>query len=458
MKNMMKKIGLASALLLASTVVAQAATAISLDELLQQVKSGRVTDAAENKARLDQFRADRAAQTRALNAEKAEQARQERLSAQMERQFEVNDERIIVLEKQFQDRLGGLKELFGVLQQASGDARGNFEASLTQVQYPERTDFLLEFAQKMGQSNRLASLEEIERLWFELQREMTETGKVVTFDTNVVDSSGVEAVREVTRIGAFNVVSDGKYLEFVPETGRLVELQRQPQSRYTSRIGDLTGSSSGLSPVGLDPTRGQLLGLLVQSPSLTERIAQGKTVGYVIISLGIFGLLMALYRLLTLAAVGAKVSKQSKNLDNPTANNPLGRILGVSKDGGSTDIETMELRLGEAILRETPKLNAMLPLLKIIAVVAPLLGLLGTVTGMIVTFQAITLYGAGDPKLMAGGISTALVTTVLGLCVAIPMVFLHTLVASRAKRLTQILQEEAAGMLAERAEGQHSGS
>ena len=425
------------------------------DELLQQVKSGRVTDAAENKARLDEFRANRAAQTTALRNERAEQQRQEQLSAQMEKQFEVNDERIIVLEKQFQDRLGGLKELFGVLQQASGDARGNFEASLTQVQFPDRTDFLLEFAQKMGQSNKLASLEEIERLWFELQREMTETGKVSTFNTSVVDASGVEAIREVTRIGAFNVVSDGKYLEFVPETGRLVELQRQPQTRYTGRIGDLTGASSGQHAIGLDPTRGQLLSLLVQSPSLMERIAQGKTVGYVIISLGIFGLLMAIWRLLFLASVGAKISRQSKNLNNPTADNPLGRVLGVG--GGGTDIETMELKLGEAILRETPKLNAMLPLLKIIAVVAPLLGLLGTVTGMIVTFQAITLYGAGDPKLMAGGISTALVTTVLGLCVAIPMVFLHTLVNSRAKRMTQILQEEAAGMLAERAEGSGSG-
>ena len=457
MITLLKKIGLASTLLLASTVVAQAATAISLDELLQQVKSGRVTDAAESKARLDAFRANRAEQTRSLNAEKAEQARQERLSAQMEQQFEVNDQRIIVLEKQFQDRLGGLKELFGVLQQASGDARGNFEASLTQVQFPERTDFLLEFAQKMGQSNRLASLEEIERLWFELQREMTESGKVSTFNTSVVDASGVESMREVTRIGAFNVVSDGKYLEYVPETGRLVELQRQPQSRYLSRIADLADSTSGLSPIGLDPTRGQLLSLLVQSPSLMERIAQGKTVGYVIISLGIFGLLMALWRLLVLAAVGAKVSKQTKNLGNPTADNPLGRVLGVAGDG-SLDIETMELKLGESILRETPKLNSMLPLLKIIAVVAPLLGLLGTVTGMIVTFQAITLYGAGDPKLMAGGISTALVTTVLGLVVAIPMVFLHTLVNSRAKRMTQILQEEAAGMLAERAEGSRSGA
>ncbi|MCW8925915.1 MAG: MotA/TolQ/ExbB proton channel family protein [Xanthomonadales bacterium] len=453
MMSLIKKIGLASGLLLACTVSAQAATAVSLDELLAQVKTGRVSDAAENQARLDEFRANRSEQTRRLNAEKAEQKRQEDLSARLEKQFEDNDVRIINLEKAFQERLGGLKELFGVLQQAAGDARGNFENSITNVQFTERNDFLLALAKKMGSSNRLATMEEIERLWFELQREMTESGKVTTFMTNVVNTSGVEQQQEVTRIGTFNVVSGEKYLEYVPETGRLVELQRQPQSRYTNRIEPLASATSGLHPIGLDPTRGQLLGLLVQSPSLTERIAQGKTVGYVIIVIGIIGVLIAIWRVLALSAIGAKVNRQMKHFDQPKDSNPLGRVLMVAKETEGSDIETVELRLGEAILRETPKLNSMLPLLKIISVVAPLLGLLGTVTGMIVTFQAITLYGAGDPKLMAGGISTALVTTVLGLCVAIPTVFLHTLVSSRARRLTQILQEEAAGMLAERAEG-----
>ncbi len=456
MISIIKKIGLASGLMLAITLSAHAATAISLDELLQQVKSGRVADAAENKARLDEFRANRAQQSKLLNDEKAEQKRQEELSVKMEGQFNDNDAQILVLEQAFQQRLGGLKELFGVLQQASGDARGQFEGSLTQVQFPERTEFLLEFAKKMGQSNRLASLEEIERLWFELQREMTETGKVVTFKTKVVNSLGEENEQDVTRIGAFNVVSEGKYLEYIPETQRLVELQRQPPSRYTDRIEDLVDATEGEWPIGIDPTRGQLLSLLVQSPNLQERIAQGGTVGYVIIVLGVIGVLIAIWRLLVLSAVGAKVNSQVKNLGQPNTNNPLGRVLKVGKDSTGSDIETVELKLGEAILRETPKFNSMLPLLKIISVVAPLLGLLGTVTGMIVTFQAITLYGAGDPKLMAGGISTALVTTVLGLVVAIPTVFMHTLVSSRARRLTQILQEEAAGMLAELAEGQES--
>ena len=436
---------------------AYAAQAVNLDELLQQVRTGRVKDADDAAARVEAFRRDRANQTRLLNEMRAEQTRQEQLSVRLERTFEQQDEQIIELELALQERLGDLKELFGVLQQASGDAIGLFSDSITQVQFPERSEFLTEFATKMGNTNRMASLEEIERLWFEMQREMTETGKVVSFPTVVVGADGEEETRTVTRIGAFNMISDGKYLEYVSETNRLLELQRQPQNRYLSRIEDLEGASSGLHPVGIDPTRGQLLSLLVQSPSLGERIAQGKQVGYVIIVLGIIGVAIAIWRLLVLTTIGAKVNAQIKNPDQP-GDNPLGRVFKVYNEHPGTDVESLELRLGEAILKEMPKLNAMLPLLKIISVVAPLLGLLGTVTGMIVTFQAITLYGAGDPKLMAGGISTALVTTVLGLVVAIPTVFLHTLVASRARRVSQILQEEAAGILAERAEGQLSHS
>ena len=440
---------------LAVAVPSFAAEAVDLDELLEQVSQGRVRDAAEAQERIARFRQERANQQRLLQEARNEQAAEERRSEQLEQTFEINDVEIIELERALQERLGDLRELFGVLQQGAGDAIGQFSTSITQVQFGDRSKFLTEFAAKMGQTNRMASLDEIERLWFELQREMTESGKVVKFSANVVGADGEEAVTEVTRIGVFNAVANGKYLEYIEETGRLVELQRQPQKRYTSRIEDLESATSGLHPVGLDPTRGQLLGLLVQSPSLGERIAQGREVGYVIIAIGAIGVAIAIWRLLALFAIGAQVRAQIGKPDQP-GNNPLGRVFKVYTDNRSSDVESLELKLGEAILRETPDLNKMLPVLKIISVVAPLLGLLGTVTGMIVTFQAITLYGAGDPKLMAGGISTALVTTVLGLVVAIPMVFLHTLVASRARRLTQILQEEAAGILAEQAEGRVS--
>ena len=442
-----------AALALAVTAPVFAAEPVDLDQLLQQVAEGRVKDAEEARARLEAFRNDRANQQRLLNEMRQEKTRQEQLSTQLEARFDQNDQQLIELEAQLNEALGDLKELFGVLQQAAGDGIGQMGASITQAQFPDRLEWMSEFAAKMGQTNRMASLEEIERLWFELQREMVETGKVASFPTTVVTSEGEEVQRDVVRIGAFNLVSDGKYLEYVPETSHVVELRRQPQARYTNRIPKLEEAQTGLQPIGLDPTRGQLLGLLVESPSLGERIAQGKEVGYVIIALGIIGILIALWRLVVLAGVGAKVNAQIKNPSQP-GNNPLGRVLKVYQDNREDDVEALELRLGEAILRETPKLNAWLPALKIISVVAPLLGLLGTVTGMIVTFQAITLFGAGDPKLMAGGISQALVTTVLGLVVAIPTVFLHTLVSSRARRVTQILQEESAGILAEQAETQ----
>jgi len=453
MINKFSKAALIACLAFGLGNTAYAAQAVSMEELLEQVKQGRVKDAAENKARIEEFQRNRARQQQMLADVRAEQKRQEQRSQQLEDTFEANDGQIIDLERALQDRLGDLKELFGVLQQAAGDARGNFDSSLTQIQFPDRTEWLTSFAQKMGQTNRMPSMEEIERIWYELQREMTESGKVLSVPTTVINAQGEEEQRVVTRVGLFNAVSDGKYLEYIPETGRLVELQRQPQSRYTGRAGDLESADSGLHSFGIDPTRGQLLGLLVQSPSLMERIAQGKIVGYVIISLGIVGLLIALWRLLALSATAAACNRQAKNLEQ-AGNNPLGRVIKVALDNPGVDVEGLELKLGEAILKETPKFTAWLSFLKIISVVAPLLGLLGTVTGMIITFQAITLYGAGDPKLMAGGISTALVTTVLGLVVAIPMVFLHTLVQSRSRRLTQILQEESAGMLSERAERQ----
>jgi biopolymer transport protein ExbB len=443
------------AISLVVTAPVMAAEPVNLDELLEQDSTGRVKDAEAAAALIDAFLRDRPNQQRLLNEMRQEKTRQEQLSARLENTFEVNDAEIIVLEDQLTERLGDLKELFGVLQQAAGDAIGQMSTSITQTQHPDRLEWMTQFATKMGQTNRMASLEEIERLWFEIQNEMTQTSKVSRFQTTVVGADGEESMQEVVRIGAFNLVSDGKYLEFIPETGRVLELQRQPQARYTNRLGDLQNATTGLHAVGLDPTRGQLLGLLVQSPSLGERIAQGKQVGYVIIALGIVGVAIALWRLIALSSISAKVRSQIKN-PKQSGNNPLGRVLKVYHEHEGADVEALELKLGESILRETPKFNAMLPLLKIISVVAPLLGLLGTVTGMIVTFQAITLYGAGDPKLMAGGISTALVTTVLGLVVAIPTVFLHTLVASRARRLTQILHEEAAGILAEVAEEQLS--
>jgi biopolymer transport protein ExbB len=426
--------------------------AMSMNELLRQVEQGRVTDNKENKAREARFAQSKTEQQKLLNEAKREKGAAENRSQELESGFEANDKQITELTATLNARLGSLKELFGVMQQVSGDAQVRFENSLTNIQYPDRGVFLEALAKKIGSSAKLPSLEEIERLWFELQREMTESGRVVRIPTDVISVDGQTSQIDVVRIGTFNIITDGKYLKFEPVTGNVSELPRQPeQGRFVNSTGDLFNAQGGMVRFGLDPTRGGVLASLIQVPNLQERVQQGGLVGYLIIAIGIIGLLIALERMVVLGLASRKVTTQLASSE-ARKDNALGRVLSVHDDNKSADTETLELKLSEAIFKETPALNRGLLFLKIISVVAPLMGLLGTVTGMIKTFQSITLYGTGDPKLMAGGISQALVTTVLGLCVAIPMVLLHTLVSGRSRRIVQVLQEQSAGIIATHAE------
>jgi biopolymer transport protein ExbB len=432
-----------------------APAARSLDELLKLVEQGRARDSEELRRREREFESQRAEQERLLREARQRQQNLERTSEQMERNFEANEREISTLNQQLNESLGELKELFGIVQLVAGDAASQFDNSLTSIQYPGRKEWLLDLSERMGQSARIARVEELERLWFELQREATELGKVVRMPLEVVSTDGNRETRQVVRVGAFNIVSDGKYLNYEPATGTVSELVRQPdQRRFISSTSDLLKGQDGFVPFGLDVTRGQILSLLIQQPNLRERIAQGAEIGYLIIGLGILGLLLAAERLVTLSVMSRKVSAQLKDPE-PREDNPLGRVLKVYADNKHVDMETLELKLSEAIIKETPRLQRFLLFLKIISVVAPLMGLLGTVTGMIQTFQAITLFGTGDPTLMAGGISQALVTTVLGLTVAIPIVLLHTVVSGRSRRIINVLQEQSAGIVAQHSESEN---
>ena len=421
----------------------------NLDELLKMVQDGRTTDQAVNRQREADFRAARDQQEQMLTTARRQLRDAERRSEQLENDYNANDLRIVDVTEQLDRRLGSMKELFGVLQQVTGDTKGLLDNSVTSAQFPDRGRFLLELNGKLASDSALPTIEEIEQLWFLLQQEMTETGKVVKFPAKVIAVDGREIQEDVVRVGGFNIVSRAGYLQYTPETGNLSELSRQPQGRFTKTATALLDAQQGSVAFGIDPTRGQILATYLDRPSLTERIAQGGLVGYVIIGLGIVGLLLALERLVSLSLISSKVSAQLKS-ESPNQNNPLGRVLQVAEEQDTNDVETLELKLGEAVFREMPGLTRSLMFIKIISVVSPLLGLLGTVTGMIVTFQAITLFGTGDPKLMAGGISQALVTTVLGLTVAIPIVLLHTLVSGRSKRILHVLQEQSAGIVASR--------
>ncbi|ARN73681.1 MotA/TolQ/ExbB proton channel family protein [Oceanicoccus sagamiensis] len=454
--SLIKSAVVASVLAIASSTV-MAQDARSLDQLLNFVKQGQATEAKENKAREARFKNAKNRQAQLLAEAKVMRKNEEDRSARLENTFEQNELKVAEKQRQLKERLGTLTELFGHLTSTAGDLRSSFGNSLISAQYPGRDEFLDELIAKMSGAEQLPSIEEIERLWFEIQREMTESGKVVSFTAEVAKPGGEKESRTVVRVGTFNVISDeGRYLQYIAETNTLAELARQPSGAYIGWASDLAGSTSGKVPFGADPTGpsgGSFLAALINSPTIEERWHQGGNVGYAITAVGALAFLLAIWRLIVLAAMSSKVSAQLKS-DKANTNNPLGRVLMVHEQNPTMDTETLELKLSEAVMKEVPKIEFGLNLLKIIAAVAPLMGLLGTVTGMIITFQAITIFGAGDPKAMAGGISGALVTTVLGLLVAIPTVLLHTVTNGQAKKVIHVLDEQSTGIIAEHTEAQ----
>jgi biopolymer transport protein ExbB len=428
--------------------------ATSIDELLQMVRGAKISETKEHRQREKSFKAAKSEQQSLLTKVKSEKDSQERKSEQLEKSFANNDLKIKALEEQLQNRLGTLKELFGHLTSAAGDVVSRMDQSIVSAQIPDRSKPIEALIKKMSNNTRLPSIEEIELLWFEINREMIEAGKTVRFNSEYIRANGEKVTGEILRVGNFNLMSNGEYLSYSPKDKIISALPRQPASRYTSEAAELQTATSGYLKIGIDPTGpsgGGLLKALIDTPTLVEKWHQGGEIGYIISAIGVVAILLALWRFIVLFGVSSKVNTQLK-ATSANDNNPLGRVLLVGEKNANLDAESMELKLHESILKERPKIEFGLSLLKIIAMVAPLGGLLGTVTGMIVVFQQITIFGAGDPKMMAGGISQALVTTVLGLVVAIPTVLMHTWVNGYAQRILHILDEQSLGIIADRVE------
>ena len=442
----------------------------SLDELLKNVEERRVLESREHVQREREFRNRKDQQAKMLADARAERRRQESRSSRLDAKFNENQLKIAQEQQQYADRLGNLSELFGVVQQVAGDTRAKFQASLISGQFPDRGDWLDGLAAKMGKATQLATIEDMEHLWFNLQQEMTESARVTRFTGKVNMKSGESVETEMVRVGSFAIIDENGYVNYDINLGTLVELGRQPEAQFAATADDLFESEGELVPFAVDPTRGSLLSLFVEKKTLAEMVGtpfggfaknqcympfcngQGGYPGSIIIIVGIIGVVMAIERLVVLTMVGAKVKNQRATPGEPSEDNPLGRVIKVHHDNREVDTETLSLKLGEAILAEMPALTRSISIIQVISVVAPLMGLLGTVIGMIETFQSITLFGAGDPKTMASGISTALMTTVLGLCVAIPTTLLHAVVQQRSRSIVHVLEEQAEGVVAMHAE------
>lgn len=452
MKKIIKSVLTAGSLaLMASTVQAQSAA--TLDQLLDEVKKNRVSEARINSQREAEFqsaRADKQALLRKAQSDlRAERARGDRLA----KSFADNEVKLTEKTAELDQATGDLGEMFGVVRQAAAEAYGRISTSIVSAEFPGRAAFL----QRMSEEAKgLPNIKELEDMWFALQTEMTESGKVSRFQTEVVLLDGGTAQQDVVRVGTFNLVGDQGYLEYDTLNEQVQPLGRQPDAFQADSATNLLSSTSGVQPFYVDPSRGVILGLLKGKATMSERYHAGGVVGYVITAMLALGLLIGLYKVITLTLVSGKIRSQLNNTANPSDSNPLGRILKVYHDNKTADAENLELKLDEAILRELPRIESGINIIKIFAAIAPLLGLLGTVLGMIATFQQITLFGTGDPRLMAGSISMALVTTAQGIIAALPLILTHSIVAGRSKSIIHILDEQTAGIVASHAESENA--
>jgi biopolymer transport protein ExbB len=414
--------------------------------------------------------------------------RAEAYSNQLDAQWEANEKTINETSALLRQHEGNLGELFGVTRQIAGDSAGVLQESLLSTQFnpapgeEERAEFM----RRLAGVSALPSIVELERLWFELMREMTAGGQTARYQAKVLPvvpgeepeeaigaqiEEGAEAPpptaqdvpateEEVVRVGPFTVTRGDEFLGYLTSEKMLTELDGNLAGNFRSVAGDLfrTPPDAGYTRAVVDPSGGALLGLYLTRPNWLQRVHLGETVGYVIITIGILGVLLSIFQYGYLIKTRAAIKAQLKNPSRPKSNNPLGRLLlafgGGNGDGDSKkqqpdNVEVAELRLSEAVQRELPKLERFQGFLRLAVAAGPLLGLVGTVIGMIITFHAIVASGSSDPKLMAHGIGQAMIATVLGLGIAIPLLFINAGLTAFSRGIVRILDEKSDDLLAD---------
>lgn len=424
-----------------------------ISTLYDMVRESRLQQQQLNATREQTFLTEQRQQQQRVNELKKALAEAQNSYKNQLKQVEANRQQITMLQTQLNERTHSLKDLFSAWKQTSRETLENQKNSLLSSQAKQVINQLESMIDKkeLPSSSDLLSLQSI------LQQDITGTGEVTQFIESVTQSSGRTTETSIQRIGPFTATANGAFLVFNSEDQSLHVAPRQPASQYLNHINEsvyLSGDAGEHMTAVIDPSRGVVLHRLALEPTLLERIKQGGVIGYIIIFLGIAGLLLACFRWADIGLLRFRINQQLKQPEKINSNNPLGRILAVYHDNPQDHVDSLEVKLQEAVLQEVPRLDRGLGTVKLLAAVAPLLGLLGTVVGMINTFQTITLVGSTDPKLMAGGISQALVTTVLGLTVTVPLLFSHSFVSSRVRMLMVLLSQQSLGIIAQSIEAQ----
>ena len=415
-------------------------------QLINKAKSENRAQASHNVVREADFKKTEQ-ELKAIKAQlEAKRTSVQNATDVLTKTFSDNENKLARLEEKLRLETGSLGELFGVVRQNAKELGAELSSTVNSVDRAEHTATV----EQIIDAKSLPSMPQLSGLWMSMVEQIQASSELSKSQIAFINGEGNTQNVDAYRLGSIGLVTDQGYVSWNTQREDAIAYLKQPENGPT--LTSLSSLANGeVANVVVDPSRGFMLEQLALTPSLTDRLQAGGVVGKVILGLLAIGLIIALVRGVSLSIARQKIRAQLKNPEQ-AGDNPLGRVLAVYNKEQNQTVEALELRLLEAVVDEQTHLEKGLSMLKLLAALAPMLGLLGTVTGMINTFQAITLFGTGDPKLMAGGISTALVTTVLGLVVAIPTVFVYTLLNTRSKSLLVILQEQSAGIIAERSE------
>lgn len=428
---------------LISTAALMPHTTLASDALLQKAQQENRQQQSHNVARESGFKQTEQELQAIKNKLAAERAALQAEADSLSVTFGENEAELAQLEEKLRLETGSLGELFGVVRQNAKELESELKSSVTGVDansYQKDIDAIVA-------AKSLPTLTQLQAMWRSMEEQIKASGEMANVSFTLLNGEGREQTVSGVRLGSMALLDDTGYVKWNGQRGDAVNYLRQPENGPTAN----TISSGDIDALVIDPSRGILLEQLANSPTLADRLNAGGVVGKIILGLLAIGLLIALVRGASLVISRQKIMKQLKTPAQP-GNNPLGRVLAVYQKDKHRSVEALELRLLEAVVDEQTHLEKGLSMLKLLAALAPMLGLLGTVTGMIETFQVITQFGNGDPKVMAGGISMALVTTVLGLVSAMPLLLAHNVLSSQAENIRSILEKQGIGLVAEQAE------
>ena len=397
-----------------------------IQDLIDRVNQNRAELSSMDNKRLNEFIKRVADRRFLLSKAKKQLSDEEARNKRLEDLFEANEIKLSELETELNIKLGVLGELFGVARQMAGELQADSEEAYNFTENPNREDALNEIGKI-----KVHNLKNLEDLFVLHLNEISSSGQIIEISANVINSDGDIEENKLVRYGPFNMVKNKSFVRTDVANNAFTVLQKQPDRSLRRKFRSHYRSDDyAVAPI--DPTRGFLLSLYLDKPSTFERIAQGKLIGFIIVLIGLSGLIFAAYRYYSLYVYSKTISsKEEADIFN--------KIQNISDK--SKDIDTFERECDEVVLTVNGNLSWGVNWIKFLAAVAPLLGLLGTVIGMIETFQAITVFGTGDPKQMAGGISQALVTTMLGLIFAAPLLAMYTLLSEKVSEILQEIEE-----------------